>query len=516
MPRLNRWWSWLTHPSVLLLLLGGMAGLALAAVAFTVTWSLAPALFAPAAPAGATSQEPDASAAAERHKVREVTLPRQMWSSAGLAIKPVQRGNLRNNKWVTGQLTANKDRTVQVYPLVAGRVQQVNVRFGEDVEAGEVLAVIDSRELAQAKLNLYEKRLEARIAAVKAEWAEKTNDNAQKMIDALWEGMPLDQLETKFKGDVLGTYRKELMVAYTDLFKSSRDYERVRNLGGSIAQRQVLAAKATFEADQAKLRAVLEQIQFTARQNALHARQNLERAQAQESIALAKLQILGFAPEQLQDIDPNAPSGAVAHYLARAPFASTVLEKEAALGERVGPKTQMFVLSDLDTVWVEAHIFQEDLPLLHNLSRGRIKFRSPYLEQIHEAEVFYRGYVVDPSTRTAPLLAEIRNPDRSLRPGMFIEVQLPGRVKENILHVPDTAIVKDKGQPFVFVHKGGETFVRRDVGLGLTSAEQVEILHGLKEGEPIVVEGTFALKSLLLEGAQGQQRDNAEVTEQDS
>lgn len=84
-----------------------------------------------------------------------VELPRQKWAIAGLRVQPVKPGLLEQNLWVTGKLTVNEDRLAHIYSLVEGLIHTVDVRFGQDVKQGDVLAVVDSKEVGSAKLNLY-------------------------------------------------------------------------------------------------------------------------------------------------------------------------------------------------------------------------------------------------------------------------------------------------------------------------------------------------------------------------
>jgi cobalt-zinc-cadmium efflux system membrane fusion protein len=117
---------------------------------------------------------------------------------------------------------------------------------------------------------------------------------------------------------------------------------------------------------------------------------------------------------------------------------------------------------------------------------------------VFEARVFYTGDVVDSETRAMSLRAIAENADRTLKPGMFVTVELPVSAQASVLQVPLTAIQEHEGRPFVFVHLGDDRFERRDVTLGRRTATSVEVREGVIAGDAIVVRGGFALKSRLL------------------
>ncbi len=430
-----------------------------------------------------------------------VELPRQKWAIAGLSVKKIEPGTLTENLWVTGKLTVNEDRLAHIYSLVEGLIHSVSVRFGQEVKQGDVLAVVDSKEVGAAKLALYGHRLQADFAEVNAEWTQKINQNTQELIATLRQKPPITELEERFVDKPMGDYRQQLISAYANLYKSRADLDRLSPLAakGVTAGKQVLAAKAVFEANQATFVALLEQLKFTARQKALMSEQAFQQAQRAVAVDRSQLYILGYRANDLDKIDPVAEGESISHFEIRAPFNGTVIGKNVVLAERVGPDTELFQIADLSTVWVQADIYQKDIAKLRELG-DTLVFRSPSSphDSLHKATIFYKGDLLDPATRTIRLNATVKNPDRHLKPGMFVEVALPGKQLENVLSVPATALQEIDGTTIVFVHTKGDQFERRDVSVGVTGEGQVQILSGLKPGESVAVTGGFSLKSEML------------------
>ena len=102
--------------------------------------------------------------------------------------------------------------------------------------------------------------------------------------------------------------------------------------------------------------------------------------------------------------------------------------------------------------------------------------------------------VFDPSSRTFRVRLLVDNPGTVLRPGMFVDVELPVRA-EGVLAVPVDAVLDSGSRKTVFVDRGGGYFEPRTVETGRRFGEDVEVLEGLMAGEKIVVSGNFMVDS---------------------
>ena len=97
------------------------------------------------------------------------------------------------------------------------------------------------------------------------------------------------------------------------------------------------------------------------------------------------------------------------------------------------------------------------------------------------------------------LLAQAQNPERLLKPGMFVEVEVLSPEPEPADQVPASALLTQGDRTFVYVRTGPEQFERREVIAGTVYEGMVVIREGLKSGEEVVVEGGFKLKSLAIQ-----------------
>ncbi len=429
-----------------------------------------------------------------------VLYPESRWPAAGIRVQKVSRGPLRMSKWVTGKLVLNQDRVAHISPLVEGIVREVLVDFGERVQAGQVLAVVDSKEVGDAKLELVRSRLSVRVAQVEYDWDTTVQRNVKALIAALRQGVPIDEIETRFQGLAIGTYRAQLVSAYARLHRARADYERLKALTakGITREADLIRAKAEYDAARASLAAWLEQIEFTATQEQIRSQMQVEQADTQQRVAEASLYILGYSRDEVQQMEPLSEYQKISHYPVRAAFAGTIISKDAMLGERVGPGKQMFTLADLSTIWLQVDIYEQDIGLIRDYEGRKVRFRTAaFPGQEFVGTVFYTGDIVDPETRTVRMMATVANADRMLKPGMFVEVALE-RVVSSVLQIPASALAEHAGEQFVFIYQGAGRFEKRPVRVGRKTETAVEILDGVREGEPIAVSGVLALKTELV------------------
>jgi cobalt-zinc-cadmium efflux system membrane fusion protein len=476
---------------------------------------LIPALLAGFATAGAvafrflapppeTPSQPEPVHAAPAEAVHDapsvIEFPKASWQAAAIRLERVSTAPLDEVTTLTGKIGFNEDRIAHVYPLVEGRVDEVDVSLGDTVTKGQQLVVIQSREVGQSMLQLAQDRLQLDFAKRKNEWTQSVTVNTLALIKLLRANATIEEIEAQLRNRPLGEYRDQLMTAYIEHATSRKNLDRLAPLqsGGIIAARQVFEAEATWTTARASLQSLLEQIEQESKQAAVLASQTVKELETRVAVDETALKILGFDDKALATVEPTQGE-ALAHCPIHAPLDGTVISKDIAILEHVGPTKQILAVADMKTVWLVVNVYEEHLPLLRHLVGKPVRFRSDsWPGQVFEARVFYTGDVVDSETRAMALRAEADNADGMLKPGMFVTVELPGAAETSVLQVPLSAAQEHEGRPFVFVHLGGDRFERRDVVLGRRNTASVEIRDGLATGEEVVVGGGFALKSRML------------------
>lgn len=430
----------------------------------------------------------------------QVVLDETQRRVSGIRTEPVTTAVLQDRVWRTGSVRLNQDRIAHLATPVDGLIREVHAEYGQTVQAGDILAVVDSKDVGRAKLDLMNARLTLAAGQAQHEWVQRVTTNARALWKELAANRTLPEIQTGFKDKPAGVWRDKLLTAYARTNQLKAVYEDLATLQvGAVPEVTVRKARAEAEIAEAQYRAVFEEAQYQLTQDALAAEQKFREAKATVDTARAQLLMIGYSSAEIDAMDPAKEGATVSHYLVRVPFGGVVIEKHAVRGERVTAEHQLFQIADLRSVWVEADIFEVDLPLVRDLSGQKIVFRAPTAGLTERpAKVNYLGELIDPRTRTLPLVLTADNSDRMLKPGLFVEVGLLRGSGEAVVSIPASALQRHENRTFVFVRTGEDTFQRVDVRIGRTTSERVEILSGIAPGVEVAVEGTFTLKTALL------------------
>lgn len=282
----------------------------------------------------------------------------------------------------------------------------------------------------------------------------------------------------------------------------------VANLGEHVMAGQALAfidsvevgeaqsAYAQAHSDYALAQSAMERAdklfadQIIPQKDHLRARADLEKARA----------VLRAASERLGAYGVRAHAGAAssgsATFAITAPFAGTVIDKKAVLGELAQPDKPLFEVADLSTVWLETHLYEKDLARVRVGSTAEVAVAA-YPDERFKGRVAYVGSVMDNATRTVPARVVLANPDARLKLGMFATAAIATSGAGKALTVPAEAIVLIAGQPTVFAQvRGG--FEARPVQLGDRRGAAVILASGIAPGTAVVTRGAYALKAKML------------------
>ena len=110
---------------------------------------------------------------------------------------------------------------------------------------------------------------------------------------------------------------------------------------------------------------------------------------------------------------------------------------------------------------------------------------------------------LDRDTRTLRVRLVADNVHGKLKPGMFVTALIPLAECEQVVHVPESAVLTDEGEHFVFAQLTDDLWIRRDIAVGHRDKGLVEVLAGLSEGETIATQGAFMFKSEVLKEKMG-------------
>ncbi|KEQ25749.1 efflux RND transporter periplasmic adaptor subunit [Paenibacillus tyrfis] len=326
-----------------------------------------------------------------------------------------------------------------------GDVAELLKKRGDAVATGEVLFRLDSTDAVRNK-----------------EKNRLSRQNLESQLDKTSKDIATN------KGVLNNTIEKlELQIA--DLEKA---YNNARNDydAGTAPKSQVDKAETQLK---------------TARLDLDTSKKQLANLEATDPLAPLQIQIES-TDLALQDIEKN-----LSDFDVKAPIGGLLTDLYPEQGVTVAPGYVAGVIQQIDPIKLHADVTETTAKLV----RGKkdIPFVIQDTGEKMTGTVAYMADVMSPQSKTYVLELTASNPDRKLKPGMRVKLQLSGDAKQEALTVPTSGIVKEGNNSFVFV-LAGDHAEKRQVTLGRESGPNREVLSGVKEGEQVIVSGQRELK----------------------
>lgn len=452
----------------------------------------------------------------------------------GIAISIAGPGSLRNEVSLPGEIVFNEDRVVHMVPRAPGITVDVHKTLGDPVRAGDVLALIDSAELASAKLDYVAAVTEVGCCQFEFPRARAIHDNTLELLRLLDESPPLEQLRGAVPGET-GDYRSRLISAYAEYVRTGKEYERERTLATKkvSSEGDFLAAESAFKSAQARYWGTRDSAAYEVRQSLLETTRERQLAEFEAETAAQKLRMLGLSEAALAGLaaglpageadegqarectDPNCTDCAANHgdatgqtpsasqpvranlgwYKIKAPFDGVIVQKHITRGERVGDDADIFTIADTSSVWVNLTVYTRNLASVRKgqevvlrvdhsgaQARGRVAMITPF---------------IDESTRSATARIVLDNHDGRWVPGAFVTGFVSNSEDNLPVVVSRDAVQTIEGRDVVFVeHEDGLEMA--PVTTGRADRTNVEIVAGLAPGTRYVSGGAFQLKATVI------------------
>jgi Cu(I)/Ag(I) efflux system membrane fusion protein len=206
--------------------------------------------------------------------------------------------------------------------------------------------------------------------------------------------------------------------------------------------------------------------------------------------SLQRLKNWDISDEQIKAL---AQSGNARRTLTfRAPVAGIVTEKKAVQGMRFMPGEVLYQIADTSSVWVQADVFEQDIATVGIGQKAKIRINA-YPGEVFEGRIAYVYPTLKAETRTVPVRIELANPKGKLKPAMFADVEIPVAGATQVVTVPNSAVIDSGSKQVVIVQLGEGRFEPRPVKLGQRGSDFVQVLEGVKEGEPVVTAANFLI-----------------------
>lgn len=349
------------------------------------------------------------------------------------------------------------------------------------------IRVASAEAMSKVGVGISEPETTTASPAVRAYATVDYNQNTVANITPLVEGIISEILvvpgQTVAAGESLGVIHSPDLAEIKSQFLSASAAKRLADL--QVDRERQLAEKritATAELETAEANSKIADVDLAS--------------------ALQRLMNLGLTEEEIESLESEGrPTSALT---LRAPFAGTIVDRNAATGERVEPGEAILVLADLSSMWIELSIPAQDASKLSPGMMVEARF-SELPETVISGQLVWIATAVDEKTRRIQGRALVVDPPTSLRKGLYGDARIQAGEGKPSLAVPTGSIQTIDGIPFVFVRKEPALFAATRVQLapGSPAGQLTAIEGGLAPGDQIVSQGSYILRSEFLKSLLG-------------
>ena len=240
--------------------------------------------------------------------------------------------------------------------------------------------------------------------------------------------------------------------------------------------------------------------------------------QALKASAERRLKLVGLSQEQIDSLAQRTEEDHL--HVVLSPMTGTVVSREVYAGQYVKAGDKLFEIADFSVMWFKFDAYERDLPWLR--VGQEVEVTTPSAPgRILKASIRFIDPNISEMTRTAKVRVELANPlieengiqRRELRHRLYAE----GRVSvtwPGVLSIPRSSVLNPGGRAVTYIDQGGGYYEQREVKLGRTSDDYVEVLSGVEAGERVVVSGNLLIDSQAqLDGGASAPREPAKMSE---
>ena len=337
-----------------------------------------------------------------------------------------------------------------IVPKISAPVQKFLVRRGSPVTQGQLLAVLENRDLSAASVDTKGAYDQAQAAYATTTAASLPEEIQKAEADAQQAQQALDAQEKVFQS-------RQQLFEQGALPRKELDQSRV----------DITQARNQYAISKKHLASLL----------AIGKQQELKAAAGQ--LESAKGKYLG-AEAQLSYSEIHSPISGV------------VTDRPLYPGEMAAAGTPLLTVMDLSSVIAKAHIPQPDAAALKVDDAGTMSV--PGFDKPIEGKVTVISPALDPNSTTVEVWFEAKNPRRELKPGTSVELSLTAKTVKDALVVPVSSVLTaPDGSTSVMVAGSDNRAHQTAVKLGIRNGDDVQIVEGVKENDKIVSIGAYGL-----------------------
>ena len=337
-----------------------------------------------------------------------------------------------------------------IVPKISAPVQKFLVKRGSAVKEGELLAVLENRDLSAA---------------------------AQDSKGAF------DQAQATYETTTAASLPEEVQKAEADEQQSRQALDAQSKV---FESRQLLFEQGALprkELDQSRVDFVQAKNQYAI------AKQHLDAL-----MAIGKPQELKAAAGQLESAKGKymGAEAQLSYSEIRSPISGVITDRPLYPGEMASAGTPLLTVMDISTVIAKAHIPQSDAAALRVGDKGTMSV--PGIEKPIEGKVTVVSPALDPNSTTVEVWFEAKNPKHQLKPGTSVQVSVTAQTVKDALVVPKNSVLTAPDGSTTVMLAGSDGLAHQQaVKIGIRNGDDVQIVEGVKEGEQVISSGAYGL-----------------------
>lgn len=337
-----------------------------------------------------------------------------------------------------------------ISPKITAPVKAFYVQRGSKVKAGQLLAVLENRDLSASALDN-----QGQYTAAQAAYAMQT----KTQVPEDYTRAQLDESQAKAQLDL----QRSIVAARKKLFEE-----------GAIAGREYDTAQAALVQAQAAYDVAhmhLESLKAVSHEAALQ--------QAKGQLSSAKGKYL-------------AAEAQVSYSEIRSPIAGVVTDRPLFPGETVASGTPLITVMDISSLIAKVHLAQV---AAQRLSLGdNAQVFVPGADEPVEAKVSLISPALDPGSATVEVWLKIDNRAGKYKAGTPVRISITGRTVQEAIKIPLAAVFANQdGSKSVMVVGADGVAHKRGVALGINDGKDVQVISGLKRNDTVITTGAYGL-----------------------
>src|SRR5438270_188662 len=363
-------------------------------------------------------------------------------------LSPVEKQTIQHT--VTTQAILFPKQQAAIVPKITAPVQKFLVKRGSPVREGQLLAVLENRDLSAA---------------------------AQDTKGAY------EQAEASYQTTTAASLPEEIQKAEADTQQAQQALDAQEKVFQSRQQLFEQGALPRKELDQSRVDTTAARNQYAIAKKHLDA-----------LLAIGKTQELKAAAGQLQSAKGKymGAEAQLSYSQIRSPIDGVVTDRPLYPGEMAAAGTPLLTVMDLSSVIAKAHIPQSDAAVLKVGDKGTIAV--PGIAEPIEGKVTVVSPALDPNSTTVEVWLETKNPKHVLKPGTSVQLSLTAQTVNDALVIPASSVITQPDGTSVVMLAGADGLAhQKAVKLGIRNGDDVQILDGVNAGDKVIASGAFGL-----------------------